>query len=708
MAVTDHDEWEDGTRQHGRSSGNSQDIRIDTVLLDYSRYLKPTLRNSHSMCSNDDKSEVYIFGGRSKGGSNNHLLALHIERITEGWRFIETRGTAPKARKSSALAYLNGCIYVFGGQSRPGLTNDLFCFQTSTQEWSEVRGISGSPPSPRDRHTMCAIAGKLWIFGGHTEESEFMNDLFSYDPKRKRWTKHYTSTPPTPRYEHSACECDGKMIIAGGKCRKGGLTDIHSFDVDQNRWSRLNVTQTNSPQSRWGASMVSTNKHLIFFGGWNGRDCFNDIHVVDLSRAEYLNAQLIPRTKGKLPVPRTFHTAGILGKKMIITSGRNMVRRLNDSHAIDLSTLFDACESEKTSGGAPTGGAQNYTIPKKEEARQSEQTMAPDSVLAQDFRREQNIDKSNFEITTTLGTGSFGRVRLCKYNGTEEFFAMKILRKTRVIKMKQENHIKWEKKILCGIRHPFIVNLEAYFQDDKKLYLVLELVQGGEFFSLLRKTGVLQLPHAAFYASQIVLIFQFLHKNKIVYRDLKPENLLIGSDGYLKLTDFGFAKRLDKNPPRTWTLCGTPEYIAPEILLNKGHGFSVDWWALGILLFEMFTGNPPFVDDNPLKIYQKILDAQVVYPADLPRKAQLFIAKLLTPNLSRRLGNLKGGAMDVMMDPFFNGVSWRQVLEKRVRAPYVPDLDRADDTHYFDDYNEESDNEAEDIVMTNDPFMNDF
>ena len=115
------------------------------------------------------------------------------------------------------------------------------------------------------------------------------------------------------------------------------------------------------------------------------------------------------------------------------------------------------------------------------------------------------------------------------------------------------------------------------------------MVSGGEFFTLLRRTGTLKLPHAAFYASQIVLVFQFLHKNHIVYRDLKPENLLIGKDGYLRLTDFGFAKRLEK-PYRTWTLCGTPEYIAPEILLNRGHNFSVDWWALGILLFEMFTG----------------------------------------------------------------------------------------------------------------------
>jgi len=282
---------------------------------------------------------------------------------------------------------------------------------------------------------------------------------------------------------------------------------------------------------------------------------------------------------------------------------------------------------------------------------------------------------------------------------------MKILRKKRVIKMKQEAHIKWEKRILIGIKHPFIVNLQCYFQDRLSLYLVLELVQGGEFFSLLRKTGVLQLPHAAFYASQIVLIFQFLHNNKIVYRDLKPENLLIGKDGYLKLTDFGFAKRLDKIPPRTWTLCGTPEYIAPEILLNKGHSFSVDWWALGILVFEMFTGNPPFCDENPMRIYQKILDASIVYPKEMPRKAQSFISKLLTSNLSQRLGTKD--PWDVMVDPFFAGISWQQILHKKVRAPYIPQVVNDFDTQHFDNYDENSDNE-DSKSLSHDPFESDF
>jgi len=644
--------------------------------------------------------------------------------MKEGWTLIEPRGTPPAPRKSSAIAFLNGCIYVFGGNTKRGLSNDIFRFDCSTQQWSQVLNVSGSPPSPRDRHTMVSVSGKLWVFGGHTDETEFMNDLFSYDPKRKRWTKHYSKTPPQPRYEHCATALGARMVIAGGKCRKGGLIDINIFDPELNRWSKPQIRGTAS-QCRWGASCVAWQQRLIFFGGWNGRDCFNDIHLIDTRSWEYIPLQVSGNPE--IPAARTFHVAGILEDKadkecrMLIVAGRNMIRRLNDTTYINLSPILGSPSSrgaDATTNGTPFGSAYQQKPeampPKHESVTPGSVMKMHESSLAQDFRKKVPIDKNSFVVSTTLGTGSFGRVRLCKYKGSlryaedkPEYFALKMLRKTRVVKMKQENHIKWEKKILTGIRHPFIVNLEAFFQDRYFLYLVLELVQGGEFFSLLRKTGVLQLPHAAFYASQIVLIFQFLHKNKIVYRDLKPENLLIGKDGYLKLTDFGFAKRLDKNPPRTWTLCGTPEYIAPEILLNKGHSFSVDWWALGILLFEMFTGNPPFVDENPMRIYQKILDAKVTYPTDLPKKAQAFIAKLLTPNLSRRLGNLQGGAMDVMLDPFFNSVIWRQVLQKKVRAPYIPRVENDYDTQHFDEYAEDSDGEAEE-ALANDPFLSDW
>ena len=172
-----------------------------------------------------------------------------------------------------------------------------------------------------------------------------------------------------------------------------------------------------------------------------------------------------------------------------------------------------------------------------------------------------------------------------------------------MIYLKQVDHVKTEKKILEELNHPFIVNLFGAFQDDKNLYLLLEYVIGGEFFSHLRKAGRFPNDTAKFYAAQITLVFEHLHSMMILYRDLKPENLLLDSDGNCKVTDFGFAKKVEY---RTWTLCGTPEYLAPEIILSKGHGKAVDWWASGILMYEMLAGYPPFYDEDPLGIYQKV------------------------------------------------------------------------------------------------------
>ena len=174
-----------------------------------------------------------------------------------------------------------------------------------------------------------------------------------------------------------------------------------------------------------------------------------------------------------------------------------------------------------------------------------------------------------------------------------------------MIYLKQVDHVKTEKKILEELNHPFIVNLFGAFQDDKNLYLLLEYVIGGEFFSHLRKAGRFPNDTAKFYAAQITLVFEHLHSMMILYRDLKPENLLLDSDGNCKVTDFGFAKKVEY---RTWTLCGTPEYLAPEIILSKGHGKAVDWWASGILMYEMLAGYPPFYDEDPLGIYQKVRD----------------------------------------------------------------------------------------------------
>lgn len=191
----------------------------------------------------------------------------------------------------------------------------------------------------------------------------------------------------------------------------------------------------------------------------------------------------------------------------------------------------------------------------------------------------------DYQLFRIIGTGTFGKVYLALLEGKS--FALKMLAKKKIIELKQIDHIKNEKNILAGVKHPFIVNLVEAFQDKLNIYLVFDFVQGGEIFRLLRKENSFPNDVALFYIAEIALALQYLHSHQVAYRDLKPENLLIGSDGHLRITDFGFAKKI---VDKSYTLCGTPEYLAPEIIMGQGHNEGVDWWALGILLYEMLSG----------------------------------------------------------------------------------------------------------------------
>jgi len=296
------------------------------------------------------------------------------------------------------------------------------------------------------------------------------------------------------------------------------------------------------------------------------------------------------------------------------------------------------------------------------------------------------LDVSDFDLRNTLGTGTFGRVRLCTYK--DKAYAMKILQKSEVIRLKQQEHICSERKILAAVSHPFIVVLYRTFQDVYCVHMLLEYVNGGEVFSHLRNAGRFSKEFTKFYTGQIVLVIQYLHEKNIVYRDLKPENLLIGSNGYLKITDFGFAKELHQD---TWTLCGTPEYLAPEIIQSKGHGLGVDWWALGILMYEMLCGYPPFYDENPFGIYQKILVGKTDFPKYFDDFAKDLVKRFLTADKDQRLGCVMGGAADIRRHKFFRGVDWAALAGQQIPAPIVPMVSSPLDTHYFEEYDEDDD-----------------
>ncbi|XP_013392219.1 cAMP-dependent protein kinase catalytic subunit PRKX isoform X2 [Lingula anatina] len=290
---------------------------------------------------------------------------------------------------------------------------------------------------------------------------------------------------------------------------------------------------------------------------------------------------------------------------------------------------------------------------------------------------------AEFELLSTLGTGTFGRVVLTRHKETKEYFALKIMTISEVIRLKQVEHVRNEKAILKTINHPFIVNMLWAHHDETFLYMLLEYVPGGELFSYLRNAGRFNTATGNFYAAEIISALDYLHGSGIVYRDLKPENLLLDREGHLKITDFGFAKKLSD---RTWTLCGTPEYLAPEIIQSKGHNKAVDWWALGILIYEMLVGYPPFFDDVPFQIYEKILAGKIDWPKHLDLIAKDLIKKLLVADRTRRLGNMKNGAEDVKNHKWFKSLNWEEVALRKLKPPIVPKLAHSGDTTNFDDY----------------------
>ena len=284
-----------------------------------------------------------------------------------------------------------------------------------------------------------------------------------------------------------------------------------------------------------------------------------------------------------------------------------------------------------------------------------------------------------------LGVGTFGTVKLVVAAENKEAYALKCMRKQKVYEMGQVEHTVSECRLLSECEHPFIVRLVRLFEDAASLYLLLELTLGGELFSVLRAEKCFPERRCCFYSAMIVAAFEYLHSLKIVYRDLKPENLLVDADGYLKVVDFGFAKRVED---RTWTVCGTPEYMAPEIILNKGHGKAVDWWTVGILLYELFIGYPPFEGNDAMDLYKKIVAGDVKYPKKITPSGQDLIRQLLMQDQKNRLGSAKGGAEDVKRHAFYKKLSWQSLLAKKIEAPFKPKISSMLDTSNFEEFDD--------------------
>lgn len=292
-----------------------------------------------------------------------------------------------------------------------------------------------------------------------------------------------------------------------------------------------------------------------------------------------------------------------------------------------------------------------------------------------------------------LGAGTFGRVSLVQEKGKKDnVYALKALIKSEIVLHKQESNVIQEKNVMLHSNHPFILRLYATFKDQARLYMLLEFVQGGELFTVVHTATSDGVPasHAKFYGAGVLLGLTYLHSKDIAYRDMKPENCLIDKDGYPKVVDFGFAKVI-KNT-KTFTLCGTPEYLAPEIVLGRGHDKAVDYWAFGILVYEMIAGYSPFSDPENMDqvvICRNIVNGRLMFPRNFDPDCKDMIKQLLNRDPSSRLGNLRGGYDEIKSCRWFADFDFEAMMKKTLKAPWKPAVKGITDTSNFDPMEDE-------------------
>ena len=265
-----------------------------------------------------------------------------------------------------------------------------------------------------------------------------------------------------------------------------------------------------------------------------------------------------------------------------------------------------------------------FTSDEPSESPESKPLITPDRASSQ------RLSLDSFKIERVIGRGAFGKVFLVTKKDTQQIYALKVCKKMQLEERYQQHRLKNEREIMADIDHPFLINLRYAFQTDEKLCLVMDFINGGELFFHLRKASRFTEEKARFYSAEILVALNYLHEHNIVYRDLKPENILLDSEGHIKLTDFGLSKKFSQ---KTFSLCGTPEYLAPEILTEAGHDHSVDYWSLGILIYEMLAGKPPLTERNQEKLFELIMTKQITMKSFFSSQASSLLSSLLVSDV---------------------------------------------------------------------------
>uniref|UniRef100_A0AAX7V1F7 Protein kinase C n=1 Tax=Astatotilapia calliptera TaxID=8154 RepID=A0AAX7V1F7_ASTCA len=294
---------------------------------------------------------------------------------------------------------------------------------------------------------------------------------------------------------------------------------------------------------------------------------------------------------------------------------------------------------------------------------------------------------SDFTFLQVLGKGSFGKVMLARLNGRDRVFAVKVLKKDIILQDDDVECTMTEKRVLSLARcHPYLTQLYCCFQTPDRLFFVMEFVNGGDLMFHIQKSRKFEEGRARFYTAEITSALMFLHSKGIIYRDLKLDNVLLDKDGHCKLADFGMCKEGIFEGVATGTFCGTPDYIAPEILQEMLYGPSVDWWALGVLLYEMLSGHAPFEAENEDDLFESILNEEIVYASWLSTEAVNILKALLTKNPARRLGCVptEGGEEAVTSHAFFTGIDWEKLNRREIEPPFKPRIKTPEDVNNFD------------------------